>query len=719
MATLSQLIKFSDFCGLLRRLKKCSQSSERKREFEKFFKQHKNDVSFQNEELLPFLRIILSSMDSERRFDVKYKKLSQRVGKLLSVPAAKLVSFDTMSSHRAIEKLASEVVSRMKKLNGDLSVAEVNERLDRMADREMRDPDDADFEYLFQHCGEEELVWIFNVIIRNVESYIGASSSNLLSMLDDDAKQRWTLCRSLSAVVEDISSTDSILGRNFRPMLLARLPRLTDWWQPIAAHSGKEFFVELKYDGEHVLLHKINKDSYKYYTRNGKDFSSDYGTNSREGSISNRIHSFFVDSCVDCVLDVELVLYDKMKKEICRHNTAASDGQSYSFRYVRPEIHTNVTIAVVLFDILHYNGRSLLNVPLEERIKVLEKGVLKKQADDTIYIAKRQIMSSRSEVEEYFSESMRNDEEGIVVKSMTSLYLPGSRAKANGWFKLKPNLASSCSIDLAVVAILPHEGQNNRDAYLIAARDENSTKMVIVGSVSVGLSDLDRKRIYEDATRSGPLTADPHETVRGRRIEGGKGGFIHPHHMNVVEVTCTGVRGRKLVDPVIRCIREKPIDEIDSVDQFEELAEVLRQCKLPDEEEAARMEEKEERKRKKGGEGKKEEKADKERGEEGKETSPLEGKTVCVLQGVDSKMRESAFRILDRFEARNVANPVDGTDLVVAVTRTHPRTRSVVSKNEWTVVDVKWLMRCEEEGGVVPWNDDELIHAVPGTFSIE
>lgn len=43
------------------------------------------------------------------------------------------------------------------------------------------------------------------------------------------------------------------------------------------------------------------------------------------------------------------------------------------------------------------------------------------------------LFDCRSEVEEFFAEAMKNDEEGIVVKSMTSLYIPGSRAKNNGW----------------------------------------------------------------------------------------------------------------------------------------------------------------------------------------------------------------------------------------------------------------------------------------------
>lgn len=43
-------------------------------------------------------------------------------------------------------------------------------------------------------------------------------------------------------------------------------------------------------------------------------------------------------------------------------------------------------------------------------------------------------------------------------------------------------------------------------------------------------------------------------------------------------MTCTGVREGKLVDPVVRCIREKPIDEIDTIEQFEELEEVWGIC---------------------------------------------------------------------------------------------------------------------------------------------
>ena len=79
-------------------------------------------------------------------------------------------------------------------------------------------------------------------------------------------------------------------------------------------------------------------------------------------------------------------------------------------------------------------------------------------------------------------------------------------------FKLKPNLATSCTLDLAVVAILYGQGSEGKDLYLLAARDEServslsstevvgvaeSDKIVIVGTASVGLNQIDKKRLYE------------------------------------------------------------------------------------------------------------------------------------------------------------------------------------------------------------------------------
>ncbi|KIH49293.1 hypothetical protein ANCDUO_20633, partial [Ancylostoma duodenale] len=84
-------------------------------------------------------------------------------------------------------------------------------------------------------------------------------------------------------------------------------------------NCGDEFFVETKYDGEHVLLHKIARDQYKWYTRNGKDFTKDYGgSSSLTELVSGRIHPFFRSTVTDCILDCELMLWDKKLKKLCK-----------------------------------------------------------------------------------------------------------------------------------------------------------------------------------------------------------------------------------------------------------------------------------------------------------------------------------------------------------------------------------------------------------------
>lgn len=71
--------------------------------------------------------------------------------------------------------------------------------------------------------------------------------------------------------------------------------------------------MELKYDGEHILVHKYGQNLYKYLTRNGFDYTNQLGVNSNT-KLSAKIHSYFAQSVSDCILDCELLIYDIKKK---------------------------------------------------------------------------------------------------------------------------------------------------------------------------------------------------------------------------------------------------------------------------------------------------------------------------------------------------------------------------------------------------------------------
>lgn len=103
--------------------------------------------------------------------------------------------------------------------------------------------------------------------------------------------------------------------------------------------------------------------------------------------------------------------------------------------------------------------------------------------------------------------------------------------------------------------------------------------------------------------------------------------------------------------------------------------------------------------------------------------SPLVGRTICVLFGTDERLRKRLMEILKRYGANVVANPgkrwisvdsfwllhvlssvsVEDMSLVVATTDKHLKTRAQVEAGKVTVLRSKWVLRCEQEGEVVPW----------------
>uniref|UniRef100_A0A0N4WYZ9 DNA ligase IV n=1 Tax=Haemonchus placei TaxID=6290 RepID=A0A0N4WYZ9_HAEPC len=635
----------------------------------------------------------LSTKDS-RSLNIKEKKLVDRVCKALAVSSSDIPKANIPNATRVCEVLASEVASRIAPDDFEhLTIAEINERLDRMSDIS----GSSDLQYLFKNCSQDELFWLFNVMIKNVESTIGVATNVILSWLGPEAVKRWNAARDLSEVAATSASAESPLGANFRPMLLARLPK-EGWWEVIKENSGEEFFVETKYDGEHVLMHKISRDQYKWYTRNGKDFTKDYGgSSSLTDLVSGRIHPLFRSSVTDCILDCELMLWDKRLKKLCRRQFKSqnSENRSHSFRYIDPS--DNVQLAVVVFDMLYLNGKSIMNAPLHQRLRALDAGLLKDNHGhiDTISIAPRKTVSTKEEVETLFSQALAAGEEGIVVKRKDVTYQPGTRMTKSGWFKLKAYLGDN-ELDVAVVAIMPEKGKDGQIAYQLAVRDG----MTFLVTIKMAIRVIKSSAQYVGQNMPPQLPCRNQEAppeLRGWNIDG-KGGFIRKEHWMVVEMTAAGVRDGKFIDPVMRRIRyDKDIDEVDTMTTFLDYEQTLSMSKLSSKSPAKEKKKKVTKRMMAEASAVPEVEAKYVRTE-----SPLVGHTVCVLYGTDERLRKRLMEILKKFGANVVANPVDGMSLVVATTDKHLKTRTQIEAGKATVVRGKWVLRCEEQGEVVP-----------------
>lgn len=169
---------------------------------------------------------------------------------------------------------------------------------------------------LVRNCSEDELEWIFNLILRNVESALGVATNKILDWVGSDSCALWDQTHDLRAVLNGrIANSESLetageetldehLFRIWTPMLLQKQKR-GNWYASVSfvqskkfknqrkvstligdskkiqcksvflqieKHGGSKFFLQTKFDGENVLLHKKGTE-YRWFTRNNNDFS--------------------------------------------------------------------------------------------------------------------------------------------------------------------------------------------------------------------------------------------------------------------------------------------------------------------------------------------------------------------------------------------------------------------------------------------------------------
>ncbi|KAF1760754.1 hypothetical protein GCK72_009004 [Caenorhabditis remanei] len=736
-------VLFDDIVGVFNKIGRTSNLKSKQANFQKSFDAWKQGCESPTE-MTAILRFFVSDYERFRKFDMGPTKLASFLAKTFHDVRADYVAEISKDSTKAARQLAEKISEEYRTENDEsavIKVSDLNEFLDFLAEGPMDDQKKRDrMSKLVRTCSEDELEWIFNIILRNVESALGAPSNKILDWVSPSACAIWDQTHDLKAVLkgklvekeesgtgEEASDGDEHLFKIWTPMLLQKQKR-GDWYASIEKFGGPKFFLQVKFDGENVLLHKKGNE-YRWFTRNNNDFSKEYGDSSMAiGKLSSRIHSFFNKECESAIFNCELMLWDKKTKRLCRHNDASttSDAQVLSFRHVKPD--DNQQLTVVLFDLLYLNGKPLFGAPLHQRLEMLKIAPLKKEREDTIFVAKYEEASRKEEIQKFFEVAMQNNEEGIVVKRADSVYVKGQRSAANGWFKLKPSASKDCDLDLALVAIHPRAGRNGKTLYRFAAFDEKSGKFKLCLGCSYGLTRETHEAIGFECGQL--LEEAPEELTfygkRPNRISKGDGGYIDFERWQVIKITSNGVRNGKLVDPVMREWRvDKPVDQINTWEEFSDYATKVQDCKLGDNVGDSDDEESEEKKP----DPLKVEKITRKaihqtapvRLKRAKLESSLSGVEVAVLQGTSETIRRKCEEILKHFDAVVVKGITPSTQLCIATAPkpTHPKTAQAIAANTCTVLKPAWLERCNTDDLIQPWTDSEVFHVVAGGFQIQ
>jgi len=162
--------------------------------------------------------------------------------------------------------------------------------------------------------------------------------------------------------------------------------------------SDSNFLTELKLDGIRLTLSKFN-GKVKLYTRHNNDVTAKF----------KELHN--IDIPDGTIFDGEIIVSDKEGKP--------------DFEAMMERFHSSKSaheIEYCVFDLLYYEHQNLMNKPLVERKRLLEK--LLPVGNNIAFV--QHIEGSGTE---YFNMVKERDLEGIVLKRSDSTYNPGTRSR--------------------------------------------------------------------------------------------------------------------------------------------------------------------------------------------------------------------------------------------------------------------------------------------------
>ncbi|WP_129786931.1 ATP-dependent DNA ligase [Promicromonospora panici] len=256
------------------------------------------------------------------------------------------------------------------------------------------------------------------------------------------------------------------VGRPVRPMLAQSAPDIAAAFEKLSsADAPTELCVDVKLDGIRIQVHRLG-DDIRVVTRSLDDITE------RVPEIVDVVRALPSDRLV---LDGEALAIGEDGVPRPFQETAARSAT----REATPEaeLASQLQLSPFFFDVLHADGRDLVDAPLHERLAVLDEVAAP-------HVVRRLVTSDPEAAAEFFAGALREGQEGVVVKSLDTPYAAGRRGA--GWIKVKPRQ----TLDLVVLAV--ERGSGRRQGWLsnihLGARDPEGG-FVMLGKMFKGMTD--------------------------------------------------------------------------------------------------------------------------------------------------------------------------------------------------------------------------------------
>jgi DNA ligase 1 len=268
------------------------------------------------------------------------------------------------------------------------------------------------------------------------------------------------------------------IGKPINPMLAIRIESPEEAFESV----GTPALVEDKIDGFRLQIHK-DKDKIKLFTRRLENVTNQFK------EIIPTIKSNI--KLEQTILDAELVGYDPETK---KHLPFQHISQRIRRKYDIEKTAEKLPVEIQVFDILNKEGTALLHLTQKERREILEKSI--KQEKTKIVLTRKLITKSKKEMKEFYKKSLKDGNEGIMIKNLEAKYIPGRRV--GGWVKLKPIKET---LDLVITGADWGEGKRSEwlASFTLSCRDKNG--LLTIGKVGTGVAEKDSELTFESLTK--------------------------------------------------------------------------------------------------------------------------------------------------------------------------------------------------------------------------
>ena len=329
---------------------------------------------------------------------------------------------------------------------------------------------------LFARATAAEQAWLRGMLLRDLRQ--GASDSLVQTAVATACDVRGRAVQRAVALCDDIATVALAARRDGEAGLEAISLVPLRFVQPMLAQTGADVrevvgelgrtVVDTKLDGARVQVHRAG-DEVRVFTRNGNDVTD------RLPEVVAVARTVAADPVV---LDGEAIAIDEDGHPRGFGDTMGRFG-SEDGSAVRDQGGADLPLSVFFFDVLRAGDRDLVEVPLDERLAVLDAVV------PPAHVVPRWQGDDPEAALAFTRGVLDQRHEGVMLKDPASPYTAGSRGRA--WRKVKP----VHTLDLVVLAV--EWGSGRRTGWLsnlhLGAYDPDADDWVMLGKTFKGLTD--------------------------------------------------------------------------------------------------------------------------------------------------------------------------------------------------------------------------------------